>query len=81
MQIVFDVSPDRVSFALEVLLSIAFAQNPVLMENAAAPNDTTDYLLSSLANAGRLRLAYEQFGWGERLDSRRPPNEFRAHVS
>lgn len=68
MQIVFDVSPDRVSFALEVLRSLSFAQNPRPLETPAAAADATDYLLASPANADRLRLAYEQFDRGERID-------------
>lgn len=67
MQIVFDVSPDRVNFALEVLRSLSFAQNPRPLHGEAA-DDTTDYLLASPANAERLRQAYEQFDRGERID-------------
>ncbi|RZK33111.1 MAG: hypothetical protein EOO61_15875 [Hymenobacter sp.] len=74
MQIVFDVSPDRVSFALEVLRSLSFAQNPRPIENSVVGGDTTDYLLASPANAERLRLAYEQFDRGERVDFT-PPAE------
>ena len=68
MQIVFDVSPDRVSFALEVLRNLSFAQNPRPLEESVVADDTTDYLLASPANAERLRLAYEQFDRGERID-------------
>lgn len=74
MQIVFDVSPDRVSFALEVLRNLSFAQNPRPLENSAAAEDATDYLLASPANAERLQLAYEQFDRGERIDFT-PPAE------
>ena len=74
MQIIFDVSPDRVSFALEVLRNLSFAQNPRPVENAAVAEDTTDYLLASPSNAERLRLAYEQFDRGERIDFT-PPAE------
>lgn len=74
MQIVFDVSPDRVSFALEVLRSLSFAQNPRPVEGVALEEDTTTYLLASPANAERLRLAYEQFDQGERVDFT-PPAE------
>lgn len=74
MQIVFDVSPDRVNFALEVLRSLSFAQNPRPVESTAVAEDTTDYLLASPANAERLRLAYEQFDRGERIDFT-PPAE------
>lgn len=74
MQIVFDVSPDRVNFALEVLRSLSFAQNPRPVDSQAAAMDTTDYLLASPANAERLRLAYEQFDRGERIDFT-PPAE------
>lgn len=68
MQIVFDVSPDRVNFALEVLRSLSFAQNPRPLEGASVAGDTTDYLLASPANVKRLRLAYEQFDRGARID-------------
>jgi hypothetical protein len=74
MQIVFDVSPDRVNFALEVLRSLSFAQNPRPVEGTVAAEDTTDYLLASPANAERLRLAYEQFDRGERINFT-PPAE------
>ena len=74
MQIVFDVSPDRVNFALEVLRSLSFAQNPRPLEGSAVADDTTDYLLASPANAERLRQAYEQFDRGERVDFT-PPAE------
>jgi hypothetical protein len=67
MQIVFDVSPDQVSFALQVVRSLSFAQNPRSVENAVVAEDTTDYLLASPANAERLRQAYEQFDRGERI--------------
>lgn len=68
MQIVFDVSPDRVSFALEVLRSLSFAQNPRPIGEPGVAEDTTEYLLASAVNADRLRLAYEQFDRGERID-------------
>ncbi len=74
MQIVFDVSPDRVSFALEVLRNLSFVQNPRPLTESAAAEDTTDYLLASPANAERLRLAYEQFDRGERINFT-PPAE------
>lgn len=74
MQIVFDVSPDQATFALEVLRSLSFAQNPRSVENATVAEDTTGYLLSSPANAERLRLAYEQFDRGERINFT-PPAE------
>lgn len=74
MQIVFDVSPDRVNFALEVLRSLSFAQNPRLFEGPAVSDDTTEYLNASPANAERLRLAHEQFARGERRNFT-PPAE------
>jgi|GEM_PF-6477393 hypothetical protein len=74
MQIVFDVTPDRVNFALEVLRNLSFVQNPRPLEGTGVGDDTTDYLLASPPNAERLRLAYEQFDRGERIDFT-PPTE------
>lgn len=74
MQIVFDVSPDQAGFALEVLRNLSFAQNPRPVETIVGQEDTTDYLLASPANAERLRLAYEQFDRGERINFT-PPAE------
>jgi hypothetical protein len=75
MQIVFDVSPDQASFALAVLRSLSFAQNPRPVEDTTTvQEDTTDYLLASPANVERLRLAYEQFDRGERINFT-PPAE------
>ena len=57
MQIVFDILADRVNFALEVLRSPSFAQNPRPLEGSTVASDTSDYLLASPANAERLRQA------------------------
>ena len=46
----------------------ALMDNDAFLELSEEPNDATAYLLASPANAGRLRLAYEQFDRGERID-------------
>ena len=75
MEIIVDVPAERVEFALEVLRNLAFV-NSARPKNIAKPTeqDTTDYLLASPANAERLRVAYEQFDRGERIDFT-PPAE------
>ena len=70
MEIIFEVPADRASFMLNLLRSINCVKNPRPKRAAKAvkpdPNgDTTEYLLSSPANAERLKLAYEQFDRGE----------------
>lgn len=77
MRIVFDVAPERAEFVLELLRNLSFVKNPrpqKTAEVASFPDDSTDYLLNSAANADRLRLAYEQFDRGERVDFN-PPAE------
>lgn len=66
MEIIFEVPADRAAFMLEMLRSLNFVQNP--RPAASADQDTADYLLSSSANAERLRQAYEQFDQGQRVD-------------
>jgi hypothetical protein len=70
MEIVFDVPADRVAFMLEMLSSINYVSNPRPRRGrkAAAPSeemDTTEYLLSSKANAEHLRRSFEQLDRGE----------------
>ncbi len=68
MELIVNVPADRVAFALEVLRNLTFVESvrPKRVAKAKpAEMDTTDYLLSSPANAERLRLAYEQFDRGE----------------
>ena len=75
MEIIVDVPADRVEFMLEVLRNFSFVKSahPKRSTKKAA-QDTTDYLLASPANAERLRVAYEQFDRGERIDFT-PPAE------
>lgn len=70
MEIVFDVPADRVAFMLEMLRSINYVSNPRTQrgQKAVAANeemDTTEYLLSSKANAEHLRRSFEQLDRGE----------------
>ena len=65
MQIVFDVADESTGFALEVLRNLAFVINPRPVGEGLVADDTLAYLLSSPANAERLRLAYEQYDRGE----------------
>ena len=67
MEIVFDVPAERVAFMLEMLESISYVSNPRPRKARArkapvAPDemDTTEYLLSSPANAEMLRRSFEQ---------------------
>ena len=71
MEFIVNVSADRAGFALEVLRNMAFVKSVRPMRAAKTKiveQDTTDYLLSSSANAERLRQAYEQYDRGERVD-------------
>jgi hypothetical protein len=70
MEIVFDVPADRVAFMLEMLSSINYVRNPRPLRArktvaVAEAMDTTDYLLSSKANAEHLRRSTEQLDRGE----------------
>ena len=69
MEIVFDVPADRVAFMLEMLRSINYVSNPRLNQqlpvSAVEEIDTTEYLLSSKANAEHLRRSFEQLDRGE----------------
>lgn len=69
MEIVFDVPADRVAFMLEMLRSINYVSNPrpnqQLPVSAVEEIDTTEYLLSSKANAEHLRRSFEQLDRGE----------------
>ncbi|RZJ90926.1 MAG: hypothetical protein EOO60_08455 [Hymenobacter sp.] len=74
MEIVFDVPAERVAFMLEMLESISYVRNPRLRrarsskkEKTVSPDemDTTEYLLSSPANAEMLRRSFEQLERGE----------------
>ena len=69
MEIVFDVPADRVAFMLEMLRSISYVSNPrpnqQLPVSAVEEIDTTEYLLSSKANAEHLRRSFEQLDRGE----------------
>lgn len=74
MEIIVNVAPDRVEFALEVLRNLAFVESarPRRTGKAkpAASPDTTSYLLSDPANAAFIRESREQLRRGEtvRLD-------------
>ena len=74
MEIVFDVPAERVAFMLELLESISYVRNPRprrarggRKEKALSPDemDTTEYLLSSSANAESIRRSFEQLDRGE----------------
>ena len=71
MGIIVNAPADRAAFALKVLRNLVFVKSVRPMRAAKTKiveQDTTDYLLSSSANAERLRQAYEQFDRGERVD-------------
>lgn len=69
MEIVFEVPEDRVAFMLEMLRSITYVSNPRPRRGQKAAKveemDTTEYLLSSKANAEHLRRSFEQLDRGE----------------
>ena len=69
MEIVFDVPADRVAFMLEMLRSINYVKNPrprrVRKSVEVKEQDTTEYLLSSDANAESLRRSIAQLRRGE----------------
>ena len=69
MEIVFDVPADRVAFMLEMLSSINYVKNPrprrVRKSETVKEMDTTEYLLSSDANAESLRRSIAQLRRGE----------------
>lgn len=70
MEIVFDVPADRVAFMLEMLSSINYVSNPRPRRGRKTATvseemDTTEYLLSSKANAEHLRRSFEQLDRGE----------------
>jgi len=70
MEIVFEVPEDRAAFMLEMLRSITYVSNPrpqrnVEADRASEEMDTTEYLLSSKANAEHLRRSFEQLDRGE----------------
>ncbi|MCI1188799.1 hypothetical protein MON38_15350 [Hymenobacter sp. DH14] len=69
MEIVFDVPADRVAFMLEMLSSINYVKNPrprrVRKSADVKEQDTTEYLLSSEANAESLRRSIAQLRRGE----------------
>ena len=70
MEIVFNVPDDRADFMLEMLRSINYVSNPrprharKKVANLDEMN-TTEYLLSSEANAEHLRRSFEQLDRGE----------------
>ena len=68
MEIVFEVPEDRAAFMLEMLRSITYVSNPRprrAHEAQTEEMDTTEYLLSSKANAEHLRRSIEQLERGE----------------
>ena len=74
MEIVFDVPAERVAFMLEMLESISYVRNPRprrarsrAKEKTVSPDemDTTEYLLSSKANAESIQRSMEQLDRGE----------------
>lgn len=67
--------PDRdAGFVLEFLQHVTSVKLTPVRGQVVKPAavDTTDYLLASPANAERLRLAYEQFDQGQRIDFKLP---------
>jgi len=75
MEIIFDVPAKRVPFMLEMLESLSFVRNPrprrrgrksAETKAAGLPDemDTTEYLLSSPANAESIRRSIEQLDRG-----------------
>lgn len=64
MRITLEVPEHRAAFMLELLRSLPFV---TLVGRAAkaAPLDETAHLLSSPANAARLRAALERDRWGQ----------------
>jgi len=75
MEIIFDVPAERVPFMLEMLESLSFVRNPRPRRRGrksakAGPDDspdemdTTEYLLSSPANAESIRCSIEQLDRG-----------------
>jgi hypothetical protein len=81
MEIVFDVPAERVAFMLEMLESISYVRDPrprrargSKKERAVSPDemDTTEYLLSSPANAEFLRRSFEQLDRGEHIQMELP---------
>ena len=81
MEIVFDVPAERVAFMLEMLESISYVRNPRprrtrggRKEKDTSPDemDTTEYLLSSPANAEFLRRSFEQLDRGEYIRVKMP---------
>ena len=77
MEIIVNVPAERLEFALDVLRSLTFVESARPKRAAkgkteAAEMDSTEYLLSNPANSDRLRLAYEQFDRGERIDFELP---------
>ena len=67
MKYTLEVPDQDASFVLEFLRRVTSVKLTPFGRRAgeAAEMDTTDYLLSSPANAERLRLAYEQYDRGE----------------
>ena len=69
MEIVFDVPADRVAFMLEMLSSINYVKNPrprrARKLETVKEMDTTEYLVSSEANAESLRRSIAQLRRGE----------------
>ncbi|RZK28542.1 MAG: hypothetical protein EOO61_21915 [Hymenobacter sp.] len=72
---------ERVAFMLEMLESISYVQNPRprrarsnKKEKAVSPDemDTTEYLLSSPANAEFLRHSFEQLERGDHIQVELP---------
>lgn len=65
MKITFEVSESRAGFLLELLRSLPYVTLRGQAAKAAAPDETA-HLLSSPANAARLRAAIERDQRGER---------------
>ena len=70
MKYTLEVPDQDAGFVLEFLRRVTSVKLTPVGRQASKPAtmDTTDYLLSSPANAERLRQAYEQFDRGERID-------------